>query len=76
MRYLVLGLVAMGVVAMSGTAQAQEGDLRKYCKADIQRLCKGVAPGGGRLLECLKKNEKSMTVGCAQALQKLKAKTK
>jgi hypothetical protein len=49
-------------------------DLRTYCVSDIKRLCKGVKPGGGRLLQCLKANKKGMTVGCAQALQKLKAK--
>ena len=76
MRHIVMGLMAFGFVAATGTAQADEGDLRKYCKSDIQRLCKGVAPGGGRILECLKKNEKNMTVGCAQALQQMKAKAK
>jgi Cysteine rich repeat len=50
------------------------GDLRTYCISDIQRLCKGIAPGGGRILKCLKANKKEMSVGCAQALQKLKAK--
>jgi hypothetical protein len=37
-------------------------------------LCKGIEPGGGRLIECLKTHKKEMSVGCAQALQKLKAK--
>lgn len=49
-------------------------DLRTYCRSDIERLCKGVEPGGGRIIKCLKANKKEMTVGCAQALQKLKAK--
>jgi len=65
MRHVAVGLMALGFVAITATAKADEGDLLKYCKSDIQRLCKGVAPGGGRIMECLKKNEKSMTVGCA-----------
>lgn len=76
MRRIILGLMAAGFVAMAGSAQADDGDLRKYCKSDIQRLCKGVMPGEGRIMACLKKNEKSMTVGCAQALQQMKAKAK
>jgi hypothetical protein len=76
MRTILFSLMAIGLLATAGTAQADEGDLRKYCKSDIERLCKGIAPGGGRLMECLKKNEKSMTVGCAQALQQLKKKMK
>ena len=46
--------------------------LRTYCKADIERLCAGVQPGGGRIKECLMANKEQMSVGCAQALQKLK----
>jgi hypothetical protein len=56
-------------------AEAQEmEDLKTYCMSDIKRLCKGIEPGGGRILQCLKANKKGMSVGCAQALQKLKAK--
>lgn len=58
-------------------AKAQEGemgDLRTYCKADIERLCAGIEPGGGRIIKCLKANKKSMSVGCAMALKNLKAK--
>jgi hypothetical protein len=46
--------------------------LRTYCKADIERLCPTVEPGGGRIKECLMANKEQMTVGCAQALMKLK----
>ena len=55
-------------------AQAAEmADFKTYCMSDIERLCKGIEPGGGRILKCLKARKKEMTVGCAQALQKLKA---
>jgi hypothetical protein len=52
----------------------RNGDLRTYCKSDIERLCPGIEPGGGRILKCLKANKMEMTVGCAQALKKLKSK--
>lgn len=64
-------VVACGMLFAS-TAWAQESDLAKYCKADIQKLCAGIQPGGGRLMNCLKQHKKDMTVGCAQALQKMK----
>ncbi|MFC0284168.1 cysteine rich repeat-containing protein [Camelimonas abortus] len=54
------------VAAMAGN------DLAKYCKADIQRLCPNVEPGGGKIIKCLKSKAKMMSVGCAQALQKMK----
>lgn len=46
--------------------------LRTYCKADIERLCPNVEPGGGKIKECLMAQKQSISVGCAQALQKLK----
>jgi hypothetical protein len=54
-------------------ANAQMADLKTYCMNGIKRLCAGVEPGGGRILQCLKAHKKEMMVGCAQALQKLKA---
>ncbi len=48
--------------------------LRTYCKADIERLCPKVEPGGGRIKECLASNKERLEVGCAQALAKLKKK--
>jgi hypothetical protein len=45
-----------------------------YCKSDIERLCPGIEPGGGRIIKCLKANKKAMSVGCAMALKKLKGK--
>ena len=53
-------------------AQEQEGQFA-YCRADVQRLCQGVQPGGGRLMQCLKAHENDLTVGCAKELQSIKA---
>lgn len=72
MRTIMLTLAACAVVLSAGAVQAQQNDLAKYCKADVERLCKGVSPGGGRILKCLKANPNELTVGCAKALQKLK----
>lgn len=73
---LVCGFLAGCFVAAAPTqSQAQEmQDIQTYCMEDIDRLCKGIEPGGGRILKCLKANKKGMSVGCAQALQKLKNK--
>ena len=57
------------------SAKAQEGgmeDIRAYCMSDIERLCKGIEPGGGRVIKCLRAHKKEMSVGCAMALKKLK----
>ena len=46
--------------------------LRAYCKPDIERLCPNVPPGGGRIKECLMQQKMELSVGCAEALQKLR----
>lgn len=39
------------------------------CRDDLQKLCSGTQPGGGRLLACLEKNEKQVSGRCKQALK-------
>jgi Cysteine rich repeat len=74
MQNRVLSLALIAACFLGAPSRAQEmADLRTYCMSDIERLCKGIEPGGGRILKCLKAHKKDMTVGCAQALQKLKA---
>ena len=72
-----LALLPLAVSGLTAQAQqqapAQEQEGFAYCRADLQRLCQGIQPGGGRLMECLKAHENDLTVGCAKELQSLKA---
>jgi hypothetical protein len=45
----------------------------RYCRPDMERLCPGVPPGGGRIIRCLKAHKMEMSVGCAMTLRRLKA---
>ncbi len=72
MKRTLLAMAAAAGVLLTQNAFAQQGDIAKYCKPDIERLCAGIQPGGGRLLQCLKAHPKEISVGCGQALQKLK----
>jgi len=65
-----LALFSVAVLGQVPPAQAQQF---AYCKADIARLCHGVRPGGGRLMQCLKAHENDLTVGCAKELKGLKS---
>lgn len=75
---ILLLFAAASMAAFAGGAgggsqlEAEIQALRTYCKADIERLCPNVEPGGGRIKECLMANQDQMTVGCAKALKKLK----
>lgn len=71
--FLVIGAVPMTAFSQAAGIDPEEiKALRTYCKADVERLCSGMEPGGGRIKACLMEKKEQMSVGCAQALQKLK----
>ena len=68
---------ALSLAALASTelgAFAQQAAAMKYCKADVERLCPGVLPGGGRIIACLKAHKEEISIGCGKALQAMKAK--
>jgi hypothetical protein len=65
--FSILALASLPQVALAA------GDAMKYCKPDVERLCPGVEPGGGRIVACLKAHKMDMSVGCAMALKKMKS---
>jgi Cysteine rich repeat len=69
----VAGLLSFAMLAPPGSAISATADALTYCKSDMARLCPGVQPGGGRIMACLKAHKMEMSVGCAKALQKMKA---
>ena len=69
---LLSGLPMLAFSQMAGINPEEMKAIRTYCKADVERLCPGVQPGGGRIKACLMEKKEQMSVGCAQALQQLK----
>ncbi|MGQ0593093.1 MAG: cysteine rich repeat-containing protein [Gammaproteobacteria bacterium] len=67
-----LFLVSATMSTFAGGLEAEIQALKTYCKPDIERLCPNVEPGGGQIKACLMAQKEELTVGCAQALQKLK----
>jgi len=74
-RILVLALSSLLLVGPA-TAQitatpaqrAAASALRDACKADYDRLCSGVRPGGGRILQCLDAHAADLSASCRAAL--------
>jgi Cysteine rich repeat len=71
-------LVCASVLAMSsGIAlaadQPQSMDPRVACKADVEKLCPGVKPGGGAIISCLKQHESQVSPACKDAVASRKA---
>ena len=50
--------------------QPQGNSPRVACKADVEKLCSGMQPGGGRIVGCLKQNEAQVSATCKDALAK------
>jgi hypothetical protein len=53
-----------------GPSQQAVADARAACDTDIQKLCLGVQPGGGRILACLKQHKDQVSAVCKQAVLK------
>jgi hypothetical protein len=62
---------ALLLIGSSG-ASAQEGlfTSERDCATDVQSLCAGVKPGGGRVLACLQSHAGELSVGCSTILSK------
>lgn len=47
--------------------------LRSACGGDVRTICGGVAPGGGRIVQCLATNAARISPGCQDVLSQFKA---
>jgi hypothetical protein len=46
-------------------AKERAEQVREECKADAQKFCQGIKPGGGRILACLKSHQTELAPACA-----------
>ena len=66
-RYAVLFLVVLCAALLSRTGSRAYAEEQKLaCSEEIAQYCKGVKPGGGRILACLKEHEKDLTPSCRE----------
>ena len=50
----------------SSKARAEKAErVREECKADAEKFCKGIAPGGGRIRSCLRARQAELNPACA-----------
>jgi hypothetical protein len=45
------------------------GEFAQACKADADKLCKQVQPGGGRVIRCLEGNKAQLSTACRQKIE-------
>jgi hypothetical protein len=68
MRFLAFAAFALATAALGATAWAAERSALQACRADAQKLCAGVAPGGGRVVACLRGQEAQLSADCKAQL--------
>lgn len=54
--------------ASQETARVRAKEAHEACADDVQKLCKDVKPGEGRVIRCLKDNSKSLSPECREKL--------
>lgn len=63
--------VVLAVLIFSGIASAEKGIVETFkegCQADLQKYCKDVEPGDGRLLACLYAHSDKISARCEYAV--------
>lgn len=67
MRHVML---IAALLCVSGSAYSQDltAEQRSACMGDYEKFCKGVAPGGGRIIACLSKSSDKLTPECKKVL--------
>ena len=61
--------------ACQGMVQAaldKQGKMATACKADAEKFCKGIRPGQGRILACLKSHQTELAPACAAEFNRAK----
>ena len=75
-------LMTIAVLIPTGAALAQDQQrvspevlkqIRAACSADVKKLCDGVQPGGGRILQCMRSHQSEISSDCQAALANAKA---
>ncbi|WP_034462210.1 MULTISPECIES: cysteine rich repeat-containing protein [unclassified Afipia] len=67
MRHAML-IAALLCVSSSAYSQDLTAEQRSACMGDYEKFCKGVAPGGGRIIACLSKSSDKLTPECKKVL--------
>ena len=78
-RFAVAGCLMFGLTVTAAAAQPMmrgggqgDSELRAACASDVQTLCPGIQPGGGKLKACLKEHSDKVSMGCKKAMVEAK----
>jgi len=64
----ILTATALLCIAQAASAQEMTAEQRSACMGDYEKYCKGVTPGGGRIIACLAKESDKLAPACKKVL--------
>jgi Cysteine rich repeat len=72
-RLFAFGGLSLALLWFAQPAAANERAAMQACRADAQKLCAHVQPGGGRIVACLRDNEANLSSSCQAQLGAVEA---
>lgn len=67
------GLAGSLMTVPADAARGKRGEGKGVCAEDVQKFCKDVKPGEGRIAACLKEHEKEISKACSERKSAAKA---
>jgi hypothetical protein len=68
-------IVAVVLCFVSSLVFAQDFSRKGLCQADVEKFCKDVQPGQGRILQCMKQHEAELSIACKNHIAEAREKT-
>lgn len=70
-RHVVFSVIAFAVLATPAATAEHKGTPSEQdaCRRDVVKLCKGVDPQDGPILDCLKTHRVKLSTGCRTVLE-------
>jgi len=71
LKLLAVTVAVTSLMCAAGIVYAGEGQSKGApCAADVQKFCKDVKRGGGRVIACLKSHQSDLSAACSSMLEK------
>ena len=73
---VIAALFLVTAVALTQDEQVMPAPGKGPCRSDVEKFCKGIKPGGGRIWACLKSHEAEISQPCKDQMAKGREKMK
>ncbi len=71
-----LSIISLAFAAAITAGPAGDMDHKGVCRADVEKFCKDIKPGGGRIMACLKSHEAELSEPCKEHMAMAREKMK